>query len=69
VEQQNFKKSLSRLKTSKNSPIHSQPAICKTIPMKGFRYRFPSHQSSDIVCNADMRLGKIPQFCGVVDDG
>jgi magnesium chelatase family protein len=31
--------------------------------------RFSNIESSDIVCNADMRVGEIRQFCKVGDDG
>ncbi len=31
--------------------------------------RFSKHGSSDIVCNADMRVGEIRQFCKVQEDG
>jgi magnesium chelatase family protein len=31
--------------------------------------RFSSNSSSDIVCNADMRVGEIRQFCRLQDDG
>ena len=31
--------------------------------------RFTNHQSTDIVCNADMRVGEIRQFCRVGDEG
>jgi magnesium chelatase family protein len=31
--------------------------------------RFSNNGSSDIVCNADMRVGEIRQFCRVGDDG
>jgi len=31
--------------------------------------RFSSNGSSDIVCNADMRVGEIRQFCKLQDDG
>jgi magnesium chelatase family protein len=31
--------------------------------------RFSANGSSDIVCNADMRVGEIRQFCKVQDDG
>jgi magnesium chelatase family protein len=30
--------------------------------------RFSSHGSSDIVCNADMRVGEIRQFCKLPED-
>ena len=30
--------------------------------------RFTNHQSIDIVCNADMRVGEIRQFCKVPED-
>ena len=33
------------------------------------RNRFTNHQSTDIVCNADMRVGEIRQFCKVGDEG
>ena len=31
--------------------------------------RFSSNSSSDIVCNADMRVGEIRQFCQLQDEG
>src|SRR5512141_737010 len=31
--------------------------------------RFSSNGSSDIVCNADMRVGEIRQFCKLQDEG
>jgi len=31
--------------------------------------RFSGNSSSDIVCNADMRVGEIRQFCGLQDEG
>jgi magnesium chelatase family protein len=31
--------------------------------------RFSKHGSSDIVCNADMRVGEIRQFCKVQEEG
>jgi magnesium chelatase family protein len=31
--------------------------------------RFSSNGSSDIVCNADMRVGEIRQFCKLPDEG
>jgi magnesium chelatase family protein len=31
--------------------------------------RFASIQSPDIVCNADMRVGEIRQFCKLLEDG
>jgi len=31
--------------------------------------RFSNHGSSDIVCNADMRVGEIRQFCKLQDEG
>ncbi len=31
--------------------------------------RFSKNDTSDIVCNADMRVGKIRQFCKVGDEG
>ena len=31
--------------------------------------RFANNGSSDIVCNADMRIGEIRQFCGLQDEG
>jgi magnesium chelatase family protein len=31
--------------------------------------RFSKNGSSDIVCNADMRVGEIRQFCGLPDEG
>ena len=31
--------------------------------------RFSSNGSSDIVCNADMRVGEIRQYCRLPDDG
>lgn len=31
--------------------------------------RFSKNGSSDIVCNADMRVGEIHQFCRVGDEG
>jgi magnesium chelatase family protein len=33
------------------------------------RRRFSNIESSDIVCNADMRVGEIQQFCKVEDEG
>jgi magnesium chelatase family protein len=33
------------------------------------RKRFSSNGSSDIVCNADMRVGEIRQFCKLPEDG
>ena len=33
------------------------------------RMRFSSNGSSDIVCNADMRVGEIRQFCRLQDEG
>ena len=33
------------------------------------RTRFTNSQSSDIVCNADMRIGEIRQFCQLQDEG
>jgi magnesium chelatase family protein len=30
---------------------------------------WPSYGSSDIVCNADMRVGEIRQFCKLPEDG
>lgn len=31
--------------------------------------KFAEGESSDIVCNADMRVGEIYQFCGLQDEG
>jgi magnesium chelatase family protein len=31
--------------------------------------RFASSQSADIICNADMRVGEIRQFCKLQDEG
>ncbi len=31
--------------------------------------RFSCHGASDIVCNADMRVGQIRQFCRLQDEG
>jgi magnesium chelatase family protein len=31
--------------------------------------RFSSNGSSDIVCNADMRVGEIRQYCKLQDEG
>jgi len=31
--------------------------------------RFSTNGSSDIICNADMRVGEIRQFCKLQDDG
>jgi len=31
--------------------------------------RFSVSESSDIVCNADMRVGEIRQYCGLQDEG
>lgn len=31
--------------------------------------RFSSNGSSDIVCNADMRVGEIREFCKLQDEG
>ena len=31
--------------------------------------RFSNHGSSDIVCNADMRVGEVRQFCKLQDEG
>ena len=31
--------------------------------------RFASHGSSDIVCNTNMRIGEIRQFCKLQDEG
>jgi magnesium chelatase family protein len=31
--------------------------------------RFSNHGSSDIVCNADMRVGEIRQFCKLQNEG
>ena len=31
--------------------------------------RFSKNGSSDIVCNADMRIGEIRQFCKLMEDG
>ncbi|HKJ38404.1 MAG TPA: hypothetical protein VJ972_06485 [Anaerolineales bacterium] len=31
--------------------------------------RFTNGESSDIVCNADMRVGEIMQFCMLQDEG
>ena len=31
--------------------------------------RFSSNGSSDIICNADMRVGEIRQFCRLQDEG
>ena len=31
--------------------------------------RFTNGKSTDIVCNADMRIGEIRQFCGLQDEG
>jgi len=33
------------------------------------RQRFSSNDSSDIVCDADMRVGEIRQFCELQDEG
>jgi magnesium chelatase family protein len=33
------------------------------------RARFSSLQSQDIVCNADMRIGEIRQFCKLLEEG
>ncbi len=33
------------------------------------RHRFSNNGSSDIVCNADMRVGEIRQFCKLQDEG
>ena len=33
------------------------------------RHRFSNNGSSDIVCNADMRVGEIRQFCKVQEEG
>ena len=32
-------------------------------------HRFSNNGLSDIVCNADMRVGKIRQFCKLQDEG
>jgi magnesium chelatase family protein len=31
--------------------------------------QFTNHQSTDIICNADMRVGEIRQFCRLSDEG
>ena len=31
--------------------------------------RFSKNSSSDIVCNADMRVGEVRQFCKLQDEG
>jgi len=31
--------------------------------------RFSKHSSSDIICNADMRVGEVRQFCKLQDEG
>ncbi len=31
--------------------------------------RFTNHQSTDIICNADMRVGEIRQVCRLQDEG
>jgi predicted ATPase with chaperone activity len=31
--------------------------------------RFSSNGSSDIVCNADMRVGEIRQYCRLLEEG
>ena len=33
------------------------------------RARFSNLQSSDVICNADMRVGEIRQFCRLQDEG
>ena len=33
------------------------------------RIRFSNSGSSDIICNADMRIGEIRQFCQLQDEG
>jgi magnesium chelatase family protein len=33
------------------------------------RFSFSTNGSSDIVCNADMRVGEIRQFCRLQDEG
>jgi magnesium chelatase family protein len=33
------------------------------------QHRFSKNGSSDIICNADMRVGKIRQFCKLQDEG
>ncbi|MDL1912742.1 ATP-binding protein, partial [Chloroflexi bacterium CFX6] len=32
-------------------------------------HRFTNSQSTDIICNADMRVGEIRQFCRLQDEG
>jgi magnesium chelatase family protein len=32
-------------------------------------HRFTNSQSTDIICNADMRVGEIRQFCKLQDEG
>ncbi|MGB8981954.1 MAG: ATP-binding protein [Anaerolineales bacterium] len=32
-------------------------------------YQLPNYQSTDIICNADMRVGEIRQFCRLQDEG
>jgi magnesium chelatase family protein len=45
--------------------IRSRVQAARDIQLK----RFSKNRSADIVCNADMRIGEIRQFCKLQDDG
>ena len=45
--------------------IRARVQVARDIPQK----RFLNNGSSDIICNADMRVGEIRQFCRLQDEG
>ncbi len=50
--------------------IRERVQAARDIQLKRFtNYRSANYQPTDIVCNADMRVGEIRQFCKVGDEG
>jgi magnesium chelatase family protein len=45
--------------------IRARVQAARNIQLK----RFSQHGSTDIICNADMRIGEIRQFCKLPEDG
>jgi magnesium chelatase family protein len=48
-----------------SASIRARVQAARNIQLK----RFSSNGSSDVICNADMRVGEIQQFCKLHDEG